>query len=476
MTAMSQAAAFFDLDRTLIRRASGEIYSRAARTTGFVSRSVPGEGLLYGLFNAYGEVLPAMLIARQGPRVAKGRRRADAQATGELAADELLAAVEPGVAAVFDRHRRQGRPLVLATTTPYDWVKPLADRLGMDDVIATRYAVDDDGRYTGEFDGPFVWSTGKLAAVQDWAARHDVELSASWAYSDSVYDVPLLRAVGHPVAVNPDPRLILAAALHRWPTESFGHPPPPAEGALDVQRIAFGLVSPWWFPYAQFDIAGLENLPTDGPTVVVGNHRSYFDVAAMAMVLARLDRPVRFLGKREVFDAPVIGKVAAALGGIPVDRASGSAAPLRRAEEAIAAGDVVAMMPQGTIPRGTAFFEPELRGRYGAARLARATDAHIVPVGLWGTEHVWPRSSRLPLMWQVADPPTVRIRVGQPVRLTGRADLDADTRTIMAAIVDQLPAEARRHRRPSAEELAKTLPPGYQGDPRAEAQRRPGTD
>lgn len=473
---MSHGAAFFDLDRTLIRRASGEIYSRAARATGFVSRSVPGESLVYGLFNTYGEVLPAMLLARQGPRVAKGRRRVDAQATGEIAAQELVEAVEPGVAAVFDVHRRAGRPVVLATTTPFDWVKPLADRLGMDDVIATRYEYDSDGRYTGGFDGPFVWSTGKLAAVRTWADEHDIDLAESYAYSDSVYDIPLLGAVGHPVAVNPDPRLVVAAAVRGWPTESFSVKPDRDGAGIDVQRIAFGLVSPLWFPYANFDIAGLEHLPADGPTIVVGNHRSYFDVAAMAMVLADLDRPVRFLGKREVFDAPVIGKLAAAFGGIPVDRASGSATPLRRAEEAIAAGDVIAMMPQGTIPRGEAFFDPVLRARHGAARLARATGAQIVPVGLWGTEHVWPRCARLPTFWNVANPPTVRIRVGKPFRLSGRANLDRDSAAIMTAITAQLPADARRRHAPTADELAKSYPPGYRGDPTAEATRRPGTD
>jgi putative phosphoserine phosphatase/1-acylglycerol-3-phosphate O-acyltransferase len=88
---------------------------------------------------------------------------------------------------------------------------------------------------------------------------------------------------------------------------------------------------------------------------------------------------------------------------------------------------------------------------------------------------VWPRSSRIPNVLNLTDPPTVRIRVGEPVQLVGRS-LEADTKRIMAAIVDLLPADAYRRRTPTAEELAATYPPGYSGDPERESDRRPGTD
>ena len=93
---------------------------------------------------------------------------------------------------------------MLATTTPYDLVKPLADLLGFDDVVATRYGVADDGTYNGTIVGNFVWANGKLAAVRTWADEHGVDLANSYFYSDSVYDTPLLSAVGHPTAVNPE--------------------------------------------------------------------------------------------------------------------------------------------------------------------------------------------------------------------------------------------------------------------------------
>ena len=77
-------------------------------------------------------------------------------------------------------------------------------------------------------------------------------------------------------------------------------------------------------------------------------------------------------------------------------RASGSDEPLEAAAEALRAGELISMAPQGTIPRGPAFFDPVLKGRWGAARLAAETRAPVIPVGLWGTEKVWPRNARLP--------------------------------------------------------------------------------
>ena len=135
-------AAFFDLDRTLLAGASGEVFSGAMRTAGFTSRSIPGERFVYGLFNRIGETLPSMALARQAANLAKGRSQAAMMAAGEAAAEKLAGMVQPFAGPIFEQHRDAGRPIVLATTTPYDLVKPLADLLGLDDVIATRYGVD----------------------------------------------------------------------------------------------------------------------------------------------------------------------------------------------------------------------------------------------------------------------------------------------------------------------------------------------
>lgn len=478
MSSAVRGAAFFDLDRTLLAGASGEVLSAAMRTTGVVSRSLPGERLLYRLFDLVGETLPSMVLARQAAGFAAGRSQAGFQEAAEHAAAELVALVQPFAHVLIEEHRSAGRPVVLATTTPFDLVEPFARALDLDGVVATRYGVDADGRYDGSVVGPFVWSAGKLAAVREWAEERDIDLAESYAYSDSVYDTPLLSAVGHPHVVNPDPRMVLVAAARRWPVLHLDVSPGVAKVpvvGLEVQKLALQFSRAAFFPYARFDIAGTANVPRTGPAIVCGNHRSYFDVAAMSVMIAKTGRTVRSLGKKEVFDAPIVGQIATAMGGIRVDRGTGSDEPLQAAADALAGGEMVAIMPQGTIPRGPAFFEPELVGRWGAARLAQMTGAPIIPVGLWGTEKVWPRSSRLPDVLNLTDPPVVRVRVGKPLHLAGE-DLDEDTRRIMTAITKLLPAEARRRREPTPEELARTYPPGYRGDPEAEATRRPGTD
>jgi putative phosphoserine phosphatase/1-acylglycerol-3-phosphate O-acyltransferase len=476
---MARGAAVFDLDRTLLAGASGPVISAALRRVGLLpERRVPGEDLLFTLFNLVGENRPSMFLTRQGARLARGWDRATAQRAGELAADALVERVQPYARLLIEEHHEAGRLVVLATTTPYDVVHPLADRLGIDAVVATTYGVR-DGRYTGTIEGEFIWGKAKARAVRAWAESEGVDPADTFAYTDSWYDVPLLSMVGHPVAVNPDPRLRLVAVARRWPVVFLDVPPGvPKVLGIEPQRAVFPFARAELFPYARLRIEGVEHIPAEGPAIICGNHRSYFDPLAIGFAVARRGRPVRFLGKKEVFDAPVIGDLARALGGIRVERGSGSDEPLREAAAALRAGELVVILPQGTIPRGRAFFDPELKGRWGAARLAAMTRVPVIPLGLWGTERVWPRNARLPDVTNVLHPPEVLVRVGPPVALR-YDDPDADTRRIMDAIVDLLPPEAREVREPTPEELARTLPPGVPpeaADAEHERTRRPGTD
>jgi putative phosphoserine phosphatase/1-acylglycerol-3-phosphate O-acyltransferase len=478
---VGESVAFFDLDRTLLRGASGPLISKALGQVGLLSeRSIPGETLLYKAYELFGENRLSIEAARQAARFTAGWQRTLAQQAGEVAADLLAPIVQPFAAALLDEHRDAGRRLVLATTTPYDVVKPLADKLGFDDVVATRYGERGDGTYDGTIAGPFVWGKGKLEAVARWAADHGADLGRSYAYSDSFYDLPLLSAVGNPVAVNPDPRLLATAVIRRWPVVHLdvpaGIPKLPIVG-IEPQRIAMAFGRPELVPFARFDIEGWERIPETGPAIIVGNHRSYFDPMAIGITLAKRGRPVRFLGKKEVFDAPVVGQALRAMGGIRVDRGTGSDEPLKEAAAALLSGELVAMMPEGTIPRGPAFFDPVLKGRWGAARLAAMSGAPVVPIGLWGTEQVWPRSSKVPFVWNVLRPPKIRIRVGPPVEGMKGRSADADTKRIMAAIVELLPSEARENRTPTEEELARTYPSGKAPtSEQHEAGRRPGRD
>jgi putative phosphoserine phosphatase/1-acylglycerol-3-phosphate O-acyltransferase len=348
--------------------------------------------------------------------------------------------------------------VIIASTTPFDMIEPLAELLGIDDVIATRYGVRDDA-YDGSINGHFVWGRGKLAAVREWATRKQIDLRSSWAYSDSYFDAPLLGQVGHPVAVNPDPRLRLLAVARRWPTIHLDVPPGvPKLAGIEPQQALKPFAISELLLLADLDIEGVDRIPASGPAILCGNHRSYFDFVAMAYAFARLGRPVRYLAKKELFDVPVVGDVFRAMGGIRVDRGTGSDEPLLEAAAALDAGELVMIMPQGTIPRGRDFFDPKLKGKWGAARLSAMTGAPVVPIGLWGTERVWPRNARLPHVPNPLNRPKVRIRVGEALELD-HDDPTADTETIMAAITALLPPEARKRRKPTAAEIARAEPP-----------------
>ena len=452
-------AVFVDLDRTLIGSASGPVLQAAMVAEGVLpaGRKLPGERYLYGFYNSFGETVPFMSLARAAARLMKGRSAAAVRAAGEASVEDLIDLVQPWAIDCLAAHRAEGRLLVLATTSPHALVDPLARALGFDDVIATRYQ-EIDGRFTGRLVGKFVWGMGKRDAVREWAAERDIDLGECHVYSDSFFDVPLLSAVGHAHPLNADPRLAAVALARRWPLEHWDRPPGvPSVVGLEPYHLIRPFIRPESFPYARFRIDGVEHVPAEGAVILASNHRSYFDVAALAIVAARLGRPVRFMGKQELFDAPVVGQLSRALGGIAVDRGSGSGDPMARATAALRAGEVVIVLPQGTIPRGDAFFDPVLKGKTGAARLAAATGAPVIPIGIWGTEKVWARSSKVPNVTNLQHPPRVTVTVGPPVRL-GLVDAVADTGTVMDAIVDLLPPESRERHVPTDEELAATRP------------------
>jgi putative phosphoserine phosphatase/1-acylglycerol-3-phosphate O-acyltransferase len=470
------AAAVFDLDRTLIASSSALVFRKHLAEAGLGGSSeLPLADVFARFYEQFGENWLMMQPARLASRASAGWLVADVESAMKPAAEELADMVLPYARQTIEEHRRAGDLLVLATTSPKPFVGPLADQLGFDGVVATDWEVDGDS-YTGSMDGDFVWGRAKADAVQRWAGEHGVALNKSSAYSDSYFDSSLLAMVGHPVAVNPDLQLRATAAIRGWPVRYFDKTDGVAKlGGREIQEWTRPLMRrELMAPNADIEFEGVENIPSSGGAIVVFNHRSYFDPTVMGLLIAKAGRNIRGLGKKEVFDVPIVGRLMRASGGIRVDRGTGSDEPLEAAAESISGGELLMLAPEGTIPRGPAFFDPELKGRWGAARLAAETRAPVIPVGLWGTEKVWPRSARLPRM-SLTDRPHVTATVGEPVKLK-YDDPDADTQRIMTAITGLLPPEARVERTPTPEELALTYPYGYKGDPEAELDRRPGTD
>ena len=138
---------------------------------------------------------------------------------------EVMAAVLPRVYPQMleevHAHQDEGRATFIVSAAGNGVVEQLAQVLGMDGGIGTRYEIDGDGTFTGRFDGPFVYGPGKVEAMEEFAAAHEIDLAESYAYSDSISDLPMLEAVGHPVVVNPDPALAAIAKRESWQAMRF---------------------------------------------------------------------------------------------------------------------------------------------------------------------------------------------------------------------------------------------------------------
>jgi phosphoserine phosphatase len=126
--------------------------------------------------------------------------------------------------ALIAEHHAAGRDVVIVSTSGAELVEPIAAMLGADATIATRMVVE-DGRYTGDIDF-YAYRENKAAAIRELAAERGYDLADSYAYSDSATDLPMLEAVGHPSAVNPDRALRREAATRGWPVLDFSHPAP----------------------------------------------------------------------------------------------------------------------------------------------------------------------------------------------------------------------------------------------------------
>ena len=216
------SAAFFDLDRTLISGSSAFTLALQARKAGLIpnvefARDAFGAAtfkMLGASDNTTDEVRARVLKA------VTGMRQSDLQALNTEVLPRLLARLRPEARRLLDRHRHAGRDTYIVSAAPQEIVEPLAHSLGMTSGIGTRSHVV-DGVYTGELDGPFCYGEGKVQAMREIADWQGYDLSQCYAYSDSASDLPMLEAVGHPVAVNPDGKLERHARRHGWPIVIF---------------------------------------------------------------------------------------------------------------------------------------------------------------------------------------------------------------------------------------------------------------
>ncbi len=212
-----RGAAFFDLDKTLMEGASGLHFARAAFRAGVVSRRRLArdlwENLRYRLSGASDEQADAVRARVLAATAGVSEKRLSRLGPEVLAG--ILPAIYPAMLRVAWGHQDAGRPAYIVTAASQELAELLARVLVLDGAVGTRYEIE-DGHYTGRLAGPFTYRDGKAEAIDLLARERGIDLSASYAYSDSESDLPMLRAVGHPVAVNPDPSLERIAREERW--------------------------------------------------------------------------------------------------------------------------------------------------------------------------------------------------------------------------------------------------------------------
>jgi HAD superfamily hydrolase (TIGR01490 family) len=211
-----RTAAFFDMDKTVLAANSGTLWILHLVTHREIGVFDLARALwwlaLYQLALIDGEFTTA-----EAATSVRGQREADMRRVCDRwFAEKVAPHITAGACAAVAEHRAHGHLLaVLTTSSPYG-SEPLGAHLGIPHVLCTRLEVK-DGVFTGAVAGPVCFGRGKVRVAEAFAREHDVDLSASWFYTDSYSDLPMLERVGHPVAVNPDFRLRRHARAHGWP-------------------------------------------------------------------------------------------------------------------------------------------------------------------------------------------------------------------------------------------------------------------
>ena len=219
-------AAFFDLDKTVIAKSSLVALGPEFHARGLLHRRTLVWAVISQMFFLrFGADEEKLSRIRESVlKVTKGWDRTEVR---ELVAETINEVIEPLIydeaLELIEHHREQGDEVWLVSMAPEEIVEPFAELLGITGAIASRATIDENGKFTGEMDF-FAQGENKAVAIRELAAKRDIDLAASFAYSDSETDIPMLLTVGHAYAVNPDKALTRMAHEHEWPILSFTHP------------------------------------------------------------------------------------------------------------------------------------------------------------------------------------------------------------------------------------------------------------
>ncbi|MFT4034990.1 MAG: HAD family hydrolase [Patulibacter sp.] len=220
----ARAAAFFDLDRTLVAGSSGAAILVEMRRAGILSRrALLRESAIAVRFRLWGldDAATDAVLTRIAGYIA-GVSQEALHAVAVAALGRIEPQIFPAVVERVRRHQAAGDPVYLITASSQEFAELFAASLGFDGAVGTESEIV-DGHYTGRAGGPFIYGEGKVDALRRLAAIHQLDLPGSVAYSDSISDLPMLRAVGRAVAVNPDRQLRVIAERERWEILAVDH-------------------------------------------------------------------------------------------------------------------------------------------------------------------------------------------------------------------------------------------------------------
>lgn len=429
--------AFFDLDRTLIAGYSilavaretirhtarrGELREAARVFRDLVRHRVDDSGTSYHQ------------VVRRVTRALQGVSEATLCQMGEEAFhNSIEKSLYSEAITLVEAHRAAGHRLVIVSAASRYQVEPVARVLGIEEFCYTRLEVE-DGKFTGRLVAPLCYGEGKTLAARRVARKHRGKLRDCWFYTDSSADLPLLRAVGHPVAVNASDKLGVHARTNHWPQLEFS-----SRGLPNVESIARTLLAAQTLAATtaigllgrklglaanrhsnrmtqligdvgagvaglEFEVEGREHLQRHRPAIFIFNHQSLLD----SLVLAHLLRKdvVPFV-KQELADNPLVGPLLRQLDTVFVERGNkDQSALLQQALEILASGRSLVIAPEGTRSVLGAI-QPF---KHGAFYLARKAGVPLVPIVLHNVKDALPKGGTL------IRAATIRVTVLPPVQ------------------------------------------------------------
>lgn len=200
-------------------------------------------------------------------------------------------------------------------------------------------------------------------------------------------------------------------------------------------RVAESVLIPPIAVWFRWRFEGLDQVPSEGPVLIAANHISYFDPLAHGYFIEKAGRRPRFLAKSELYRNPIVRTVLRGASQIPVRRGSGEHAPVESALAALRAGEVVMVYPESTVTKNEDFSPME--AKTGIARLSLAGRVPVLPVAVWGSQHVWQRDGRRSLRFGRP----IWVKAGTPLDLSAHEEGAEDPtvlRAVTAKVMDEL--------------------------------------